>query len=1064
MSLVFDEEQRRRLGGRGRTLFERLANLGALEPADDKRAETLLETWIEVFSDREAFEHRLEARGLSEIECRAALDADRLAAEEPIPGWVERLESLVADIQARAPPTNGSNGAGDHEWLFKELSTAIVEHAREGLSPVVSEVLSPGAIAAVCQWFRLQFERRFSRLLYAEFKETIASSDPELAHAEPADFDTPPTDHYEAFVEMLFDEGFGALCLEYPVFARLLVTQIHQWQTNLETFCHRIEEDRERLQARFDREETPETVTALQPLADDTHAGGQAVMRVTFDDEWAVIYKPRSVEIGETFYRVLDRLDEHLDFGFRAPTYLPRDGYGWMEEIEYAGCADTAAVERYYQRVGAMLCLAYFLEFRDVQVENVRTAGEYPVVLDAETICHPYVSPENRLGHSAFAQAKLDTILLTDMIVTPTKPVRDSEPLPEIEATAGFASGGDATKIEGFAFPNVVGRNTDVMNVEHRPGSVDRRRNIPRIDGAPQPPGEYVEVIDEGFTTTYETILELREEDRLAEIGLPTAFAGLENRIVCRPTMQYFQVLNAVTSQECLRDGARLGIELERLVALFDDLSHESPLWELYEAELEALTLHDPPRFTARTDATELRLRGSRIDFHADVAGLDRASERIRTADRSDLGRQREILRGALGAAPAPAMRDAPAGDRQRVDDERFLSEARSIVGRLRESAVELENGYGWVTPCLVDERGVGLRPDDGSLYTGRTGIAILGAAMYRLTGEERYRTFARRAIEPTLAEVRGDRPSAVVETLGGTNGLGSFAYGLAVTAELLEEPAIIETVGEAVSDRLSRELIETDETFDVVGGSAGTILGVLGLYDRCANEDLLERAVVCGEHLLENRIDVDGGCAWPTAIHDATGPVTGFSRGASGIAYALIRLWNVTGTDRYRDVALDALAFEDAAFSSAVDNWDTLRASLGADVDRWCWGRTGIGLARLGMTEHVDADRVADGFERAIAATSASGLPPVDQLCCGAAGRATFLLEAERRLGRRKGEAREILGGVLTRKADLGAYRLMEGTNHLHNPSLYRGEAGIGYAMLRVVDPEALPCLLLWE
>jgi type 2 lantibiotic biosynthesis protein LanM len=1084
---AFDEEQRRQLAGRALTLFERLDDLDALDPGvEESTVDELLAEWEEVFHDRTAFEDRLARADITESECRAALRVGRLADDRPLPEWVDRLESIVAAVQSSEPSAaveeverrgtrdegqeGTEEGSGDgREWVFGELSAAVAAHVRDSAPESVTDTLSPSALDAMVGWFRIRFERRFTRVLYVEFKTFVAAHDRDLAFADPADFEDPPTRYYDRFVDRLFDGGFATLCLEYPVFARLLAIQARQWEAHLVEFCRRVDRDRARLAERFDLDGPPGTVTDLEPLADDTHGDGRAVMRVEFDSGPPIAYKPRSVDAGETFYRILDRFSDHVGMEFRFPAYLARDGYGWMEWIEPEGCADRAAVERYYRRAGVLICLAYFLEFTDCHVENTIAAGEHPLLVDAETVLHPFFAPARTPSTRGSAgPIQTDSVLLSHLLPQAVldRPREERQPLGTL--LAGIPLAADVVEVPYKEYPVVKAPNTDVMAVAFERGRIDRRRSVPTVDGVAQTPDAYVNPLVDGFETAYETVLALRDDGRLTEhVGIPDAFERLETRAVYRPTMRYAELLQALRSWECLADGARFGIELEALVAPFTDDRTADPPWLLYEAERRALTRFDPPRLTARPGGTAIEIDGSKIGARADVSGVERCRDRIGAADRADMLTQVEILRGALGTVPAPELAAAEAGARQPVGDDEFRAEARDVFERVREAAFRTDEGYGWVE--VVQRHGFGdrqplaFRPDNGALYMGRTGIAVFVAALYRVTGDDRYREFAFRAVEPTLRTLREGELSPTVSTLGGASGFGSIAYGVGVVGDLLDRPGLLDRAG-TVTDHLTAERIAADDSYDVVHGSTGTILGLLGLHDRRSDPDLVARAVECGDHLLENRVDAGAGRAWLT-IEDST-PLTGFAHGAAGIAYALFRLWDETGDDRYRDAALEALAFEDGTYSEDERNWPTMRGN-GADgsfPDQWCYGRAGIGLARLGTTAYHSGDAVTSGLERALTGVPTDGLSEYDHLCCGNAGRAEFLLEAQRRLGRREGEARALLGGTLARKRDVGAYRTQTYTDRLTKPSLFRGLAGIGYAMLRVTDPEALPCLLLWE
>ncbi len=1088
MPAAFDHDQLRAIAGGARTLHERLADPDAVESAgrDGAAVEEVLGEWRDQFPDDEAFARRLDHAGVTEAECRRAIAADRLVDDEPLPEWVDLLDDLVASVLASDPddqpdrlgPRRRSNGddASDgsddtdperDEPAFGALSAAVASFARDRLPEDPVERSLPGpVVGGMAEWLRRRFEHRFTRVLYVEFKTFVGAYDRELAFADPEEFEEPPTDYYEAFLEYLFGGGLVELCVKYPVFGRLLATQVRQFDDHLREFARRLDADRAALAERFGDGGDLGAVREVEPLADDTHGDGRAVMRVAFESGVTVAYKPRSVDAGEAFYGLLDRLDDHLPTpDFETPTYLPRDGYGWMEWFEYAGCEDEAAVERYYRRAGALVCVAYLLEFSDCQFENLLVAGEQPVLVDAETVCHPHVGSSRRPSRTGTGALVDDSVLLTMLL-----PYRIEENvtgernvLPMLTAGLGLAA--DEAEVDGVEVPRVEATNTDVMSVDYEPARIDRGENVPAVDGTPHPPTAHVDAVVAGFEAAYDAVLDLRERGGLSAVGLPDALADVENRVVYRATMEYGGVVRSLVSRDCLADGARFGVEMETLAVPLSDGTVTGPVpWRLYDAERRALSRLDPPRFTSRTDGTAIRLGNEPTGVDADRSGLSRASDRIRAADRADCRAQVELLRNSFRALPSPRP-ERGAGSRRPAGDEELVAEAVALFDAVRDAAMETaDGGRHWSSTKPVEGADgvepITVRPAAESLYVGRPGIALFGAALYHVTGEDRYREFALTTLDPLRDALDTGLELVSLRSHGGTGGVGGLAYGFAAVGDLLGREALVETAA-GFAESVTDDLVEADDTYDVIGGSAGTILGLLAVHDRHENPGVLSAARACGDHLLEERVEVAGTRAWK-AVDDRP-PLTGFSHGTAGIAYALVRLWGATGEDRYRTAALDALAHEDANYLDDEHNWRDFREWTGPALDQWCHGRSGVGLARLGMAAYVDDDRVTRGVTRAVDGFPEDGLGEMDHLCCGDAGRAEFLLEAERRRGRLAGEARALLGGVLARKREAGYYRTLSYTREILDPTFFHGVSGIGYAMLRAVEPD-LPCALLWE
>lgn len=123
--------------------------------------------------------------------------------------------------------------------------------------------------------------------------------------------------------------------------------------------------------------------------------------------------------------------------------------------------------------------------------------------------------------------------------------------------------------------------------------------------------------------------------------------------------------------------------------------------------------------------------------------------------------------------------------------------------------------------------------------------------------------------------------------------------------------------------------------------------------------------------------------------------------------------------------------------------------------------------LARLGGTAVVENKANVEDVAVAVETTKTCDGWDVDHLCCGHLGRIDVLLTAGQKLSRPELSqlARERAAWVVIRARRLGAYRLFANLPpRVFCPGLFQGVAGIGYELLRLANPEALPSVLLWE
>ena len=386
-----------------------------------------------------------------------------------------------------------------------------------------------------------------------------------------------------------------------------------------------------------------------------------------------------------------------------------------------------------------------------------------------------------------------------------------------------------------------------------------------------------------------------------------------------------------------------------------------------------------------------------------------------------------------------------------------FVERARRIGERLLAEAREGEEG------SLTWGRGADGRhapvPDSGP-YSGRCGEALLLAALRVATGESRFE-------EAALRVLLGLRRGLDVEPLqDGLVGVGGCLYALVRVGHWLGREELLESA-RRLADVFTPERMARDTSFDVIHGAAGALLALLALEETGAAE-ALPRAERYAAHLLAHRTadPTTGLRAWATLRAE---PSTGFAHGASGIAHALLRLHQRTGTSAYYEAALEAFAFERALFREPLRNWDDSRVEPPGAPRMWSWchGAPGLALGRLTalpcLREGDESDVVGD-LKRALQATVLVQLPNVDPVCCGHFGRIDILLEASRRLDNPSLErqARQLAQARLRYADEHGFVPTPAPVLPPHlEPGFWQGQAGIGYTLLRLADAERFPCVL---
>jgi len=131
-----------------------------------------------------------------------------------------------------------------------------------------------------------------------------------------------------------------------------------------------------------------------------------------------------------------------------------------------------------------------------------------------------------------------------------------------------------------------------------------------------------------------------------------------------------------------------------------------------------------------------------------------------------------------------------------------------------------------------------------------------------------------------------------------------------------------------------------------------------------------------------------------------------------------------------------------------------------------WCSGLTGMLVSRIGIWRSWRDPAVLAEIE-----TNLPFLPDLlglDHWCCGSAGVAEALIYASHAFDRKDllEKAGTTIDQAVRRALKTTYYRFSPhvGQNYCFQPSLFRGLAGLGFTLIRVLEPASLPCIMAFE
>lgn len=802
-------------------------------------------------------------------------------------------------------------------------------------------------------------------------------------------------------------------------------------------------------------------LTAISGPLGDKHRAGRAVRVLTFASGDRLVYKPRSLAVEAHFMALLAWWNERRpDLDFPVTGICSSASHGWMSWVAPRPCRDAREVERFYRRHGRFLALFHLLCATDMHYENLIAAGEYPVFVDLETLFHPRLG--NHAQRDPFRALTEDSVLRIGLLPLAQWSITTKE-------RADFSGLGTP---QGQSYPRegtaIVDHGTDTMRLELRRGIVPEGHHLPRLNGSPVSVLEYSADVVAGFEEMYEAMIEARDE-LLADDGPLPAFRRDTVRVLIRPTATYKAILDLMTHPDVLVDGTRLDACFEILTRRDDEVLRAAAVTERRE-----LLAHSVPLFVNTPDSDTLYAGDDSCVPDIPIqSGYERVTARLRGFSREDLATQTWLARAAIATLQPTDIHRAQthrlAPDDRGFDAGEATAQAIQIAEHLRTLSLDASEGRQWFGLTFVDRQAWGVSLLGGDLYNGLPGVALFLAYLSDVTGNPSYAVLARDVIR-TLTH-RMDQLQAPVRSVGAFAGWGGIIYVLAHLAVLWKDCDLLARAADLT--RTLPDLIDADEDFDIIGGSAGCAAALLALHAASPAPECLDVAVRCGEHLLRSAHAMPQGIGWISNREPV--PLGGFSHGGAGIGVALLMLARATGDTRFRDAARASFAYDRTLFDPSMNNWQDLRslttgaasATAGAAAQvkgfmvTWCHGAPGIGLSRLLTLAELGDEVTASEIDVAIRTTLAAGFGFSHSLCHGDLGNLELLQAAAMVTADAAAVTlHRTYGGAICRS--IAANGPMCGVPlHVETPGLMTGLSGIGYGLLRMAYPDRVPSVL---
>ncbi|MDB9524589.1 type 2 lanthipeptide synthetase LanM family protein [Oscillatoria sp. CS-180] len=1071
------------------------ASTVALSTEQQEEFERRLDFWCgQVFKgDPIKFQRRLNWDHITpDMVQRILLQGDQIKPDY-LPAWTTTLAQIMAVARGFRPEDYPDLPQPPDPVPFQELCLPAIAVAQQRFKSQVGQyesLLSSEAWESVCLALLDAIAQIATPTLMVLFNESRSARRPLALFFLTSVQREPGTDLYRSFIEKHLTDGMASLFAEHSALGRLMATLVDLWVEATDEFLSRLQQDWTRIEQQFASGQPLRRVTAIQSNLSDPHEGRRTVAILTFESGLKVVYKPKPLGLAATFNQLLEWCNQHSSLlPFQYPKVLDCNNYGWVEWVDYRPCETEDAVQRFYERQGMLLCLVDILEGNDFHAENILACGEFPMLVDLETllvppVVRPVIDQSNiyiELG------TKVNTsVLRTSLLPNQSLSLNRNHLLIDV---SGLGTGEELHPVT-IAWRNV---NTDGMTIQTEPSEASHnlKDNLPVLGTAQVYPDRYVEDIAQGFVRMYQTLITHRDELLGSESPLDN-FKGQISRVLFRNTTVYTSLLSASFAPQLMQAGVARSLKLDILSRAFLSQDQKAQQWPLFQAEKHCLEQLDIPSFTGTTDSTDLYCNGEVIiENFFPYCSFDAVIKRLKALNEEELEFQKQIILLSLysryqkeprlpEAAEAtsqtqggyPPLIGSASATNATPRSQKLLAAATTLAERLCQSAAWNPDHTmaAWVGINYAHyNQSFFVGASDVGLYSGMGGMGLFFAALAQVTGERTWHEMALAAVAGIRQSLSSQRKELLKKSMrwseiGRADRLQSGIYALTRMGDLLQDPTLIDDA-HRIASLITPETIARDQQFDWIGGSAGTLVHLLTLLPYLEGErrqQVLNTAIACGEHLLAHQTGPENGPkAWKTWREKK---LTGYSQGAAGIADALLRLFAVTQDDRFRSAAVEAIAYEQTQFSEASQNWLDLRSSDGTCQVSWAQGAPGIALGRMNGLSVVNTPEIRQQIDVALNTTQNALVWGIDSLAWGTLGRVEVLLQASQVLGRPEllQSAYDAAEQVLDQAQQTGTFTLFQNfPSNVAYPGFFYGRAGIGYELLRLAHPDRLPSVL---
>lgn len=552
---------------------------------------------------------------------------------------------------------------------------------------------------------------------------------------------------YEYFIKNCFANTDSILTFysKYPTLGRLLTIKTMYFITNISESMQRLDKNINEIIRHINADIQNKNVIDIKCNMGDSHQKGRGVIKFVFENNINLIYKPKNLKIEENYYKFLKWLNESsnlMDLYLNKGIY--KEKYTFEGYIEHKDCKSEDELKNYYIRYGQIVAITYILCGTDFHAENLIARGQYPCIIDLETLFENVIELDNYESADKLIMTSIRESVLSSGLL-PFEAFNENLKNEGIDMSA--LSGKEEKLPYKISIPiNVM---TDEMKFQDCEYIRNGSENLPKIDGVTANYRKYTDYIIKGFRDTCEFIMR-NKELFIKKNGIIDIFDKSLVRQVIKGTNRYYNMLQFSTHPNCTKDF----LEREKLFENLWGYNYQNK--KVVEHEIKDMLFHDIPVFFAYNDSKDIITSdGKNIESYYKETSKNMVIDKIRKLDSNEINRQISCMIISFGRyleKSSESLKDTYwKANVVKIDGNKinYLDSAIEIAEYLitQSKCSDKTNTINWE---YIDCNGVvdKVLPLKGDFNNGISGIALFFLKLYKVTLNKQYKNISEMAIK----------------------------------------------------------------------------------------------------------------------------------------------------------------------------------------------------------------------------------------------------------------------------------------------------------------------------